>query len=116
MPLTGGRAKAPRTGATVSGKTEEKVANQQDSATPTCVQYYEGPVLGRFSDWDLDMEIGWEVFVVPFLTKQGTFWRPERKAVLVTVPELMERCRMEMVFRTNKVNTGSRPSVTHAVS
>lgn len=86
MSSTGGRAKAPRTGATVSGKMEEKVTNQQGSVTPSCVQYYEGPVLARFSDWDLEMEIRWEVFVVPFLTKQDTLWRLVLKAVLVTVP------------------------------
>lgn len=57
MSSTGGGAKAPRTRATVSGKMEEKVTNQPGSATPSCVQYYEGPVLARFSNWDLEMEI-----------------------------------------------------------
>lgn len=99
MLTTGGRAKASRTGATVSGKMEGKVANQQGLATPTHVQYYEGPVLARLSDWDLEMEIRWEVFVVPFLTKQGTFWRPERKAVLVTVQGLLEKMQNGDAFQ-----------------
>lgn len=34
-----------------------KVTNQPGSATPSCVQYYEGLVLARFSNWDLEMEI-----------------------------------------------------------